>query len=162
MNCLFKLPRWVSFPAALSAAVGLVAACYPGGLAAAYADCRDASELTEAINQGRRTERQLCGTQARLRDRVEYKEELIAALVRGETTLAAVTDEFTEMNRANEPALLVQKMRYGDLEVAELSALNVLDFVDQRLPASGSGSSALRARLAAEFRQRFGHPAPGW
>jgi hypothetical protein len=159
---LFKLPRWVSVPVVLVVAVGLVAAFYPGGLAAAYADCRDARELTDTINKCRQAERQLSGTQARLRDRVEYKEELIASLIHGETTLAAVTDQFVEMNRANEPVLFAQHLRYGDMELTEMSARNVLDFVDQRLPATAAGSSAVRGRLAAEYHERFGHPAPGW
>lgn len=161
MNRLFRLPRWVSFPVALATAVGLVAAIYPGGLAAAYADCRDAGELTDTIQRGQQTGRHLCGQQARLRDRVEYKEELIAALIRGETSLAAVTDQFVEMNQANESVLFAQHLRYGDLEITEMSARNVLDYVDQRLPAV-TGSSALRVRLAVEFHERFGHPAPGW
>jgi hypothetical protein len=161
VNRLLNLPRWVSFPVALATAVGLVATCYPGGLAAAYEDVRDASELTEVVNKCRQTDRHLCGNQARLRDRVEYKEELIASLVRGETTLAAVTDQFVEMNHTSETVMAAQHMRYGDLELTEMTARNVLDFVDQRVPAD-AGSSALRSRLAAEFHERFDHRAPGW
>lgn len=160
-NRIWSVPRWVSLPVALTATVGLAATCYPGGLAAAYADVRDAHELTDTMDTSRRADRQLSGRLTRMRDRVEYKEELITALIRGETTLADVTDQFAEMNRSEEQVISLHQLRYGDLELTELAARNVLDYVDQREPAT-SGSSVLRSRLAAQFHERFGHPAPGW
>lgn len=162
-NRIWSVPRWMSLPVALAGTVGMAAVCYPGGLAAAYADVRDARELTDTVDTSRKADRQLSGRLTRIRDRVEYKEELISALIRGETTLADVTEQFAEMNRTEEQVLFLHRLRYGDLELTELSARNVLEYVDQRVPADPeSGSSALRTRLAAEFHQRFGHSAPGW
>ena len=161
MNRLVRIPRWSCFPVVVAVVVGLTATCYPGGLYAAYADLRDARELTDQLTEGRQTQKMLAGDMSRLRDRILYKEEMITALIRGETTLSAVTDQFTEMNRADETLLSVHRDRYGQRPLVELSACNVIDYVALRT-TDGDGTSAVRNRLRAEFQQRFGHPVPGW
>jgi hypothetical protein len=155
---LFTVPRWVSLPTAAAALVAVTAVCYPGGLSAAYADLRDADELNGRVEDSKSTARHLGDRLSTLRDRMDYKEELITGLVRGHSTLAAVTAEFVELNRDQEQGLFLQRMRYGDLELTELSALNVLDYVKQRVAADGS-SSVVMTRLYAEFERQFGHPA---
>jgi hypothetical protein len=156
---VFTLPRWVSFPVVLTALVGTAAVSYPGGLTAAYADLRDSGHLSDSLQTSRTTERQLGEKLSGLRDRIEYKEELITALIRGDATLAAVAGEFAELNRGDEQSLMLQRKRYGDLDEAELAAVNVLDYARSRV-GDDSGSAAVLARLRAEFHQRFGHPAP--
>jgi hypothetical protein len=94
-----------------------------------------------------------------LRDRLEYKEELINALIGGQVTLSAVADEFAQMNRDDEQSLMIQRKLYGDRDDAELAAVNVLDYVRSRV-GDGSGSSVVLSRLRAEFHQRFGHLPP--
>lgn len=155
---LFRVPRWVSLPVAAAALTALTAVCYPGGLSAAYADLRDADELNDRVQECKNTDRKLGDKLSTLRDRLDFKEELITGLVRGHTTLAAVTTEFVELNRNEEQGLFLQRLRYGDLELTELTALNVLDYVRQRVAADGA-SSVVMTHLLAEFEQQFGHPA---
>ena len=155
---LFSVPRWVSLPAAAAALLGLTAVCYPGGLSAAYADLRESGELTGRVEECKTADRKLGDKLSTIRDRMDYKEELITSLVHGHTTLAAVTAEFLEMNRHEEQTLVLQRLRYGDLELTELTALNVLDYVRQRV-AGDYELSAVMPHLYAEFERQFGHPA---
>jgi hypothetical protein len=156
---LFTLPRWVSFPVVLTALIVTAAVSYPGGLTAAYADLRDSGRLNDSLQSSRTTERQLGERLSGLRDRIDYKEELVTALIRGDVTLTGVADEFAALNRDDEQSLMLQRKRYGDLDEAELAAVNVLDYVRSRV-GDDSGTPAVLARLRAEFRQRFGHPPP--
>ncbi len=156
---LFAVPRWVSLPALAGVAVGLTAVCYPGGLSAAYADLRDAGPLHAAVDECRTTDRHLTARIGEVRDRMEYKDELITALVHGDLTLTAVTDEFAQMNHDQLRMLELQRMRYGAADETELAARNVLEIAASRVAADG-GSSVVMSRLRAEYQQRFGHPAP--
>lgn len=156
---LLTVPRWVSVPVVIGIITGLLAVCYPGGLSAAYADLRDAKGLTDKVNQCRENDRQMSGTLSEIRDRMGYKEELITALIQGETDLSAVTDEFVELNRGNECLHRIQRQRYGDVSEAELAARNVLEYCQQRTAPDG-GSSVVMSRLRVEYQKRFGHSAP--
>lgn len=156
---LLTVPRWVSFPIVVATLVGLMAVCYPGGLSAAYADLRDSQALTDCVNKCREDNRHMCNTLSEIRGRMGYKEELITALIHGQTDLASVTNEFAELNHGEENMLYIQRQRYGDVEETELAARNVLDYCQQRL-AAGGGSSVVMSRLREEYQQRFGHPAP--
>ncbi len=156
---LFTLPRWVTFPTVVGALVGLTAACYPGGLSAAYADLRDANQLNAAVDECQSNDQQLGHRMSGLKERIEYKEELVNALIRGQTTLAAVADQFAGAHHGNDKMLLVMRLRYGDLPETELAARSVLDYVRQRVAADG-GSSVVLSRVYAEYETQFGHPAP--
>lgn len=156
---LFRVPRWVSFPVVVGVVVGLTAFVYPGGLSAAYADLRDAAPLQAALDQSCHTDRQLSTQIGEVRDRMDYKDELITALIHGDISLTAVTDEFAQLNHANERMLRLQRDRYGDVGETELAARNVLDLTRVHLATDG-GSSVVMNRLRAEYQQRFGHPAP--
>lgn len=156
---VFTLPRWVSIPTVLTAVVVTAAVSYPGGLSAAYADLRDVGPLSDSVEKSRTTDRQLEERLTGFRDRLDYKEELVTALIDGHAPLTAVADEFAELNRGEEQLLRIQRKRYGDLEAAELAAVNVLDYVRSRV-GDDSGSSVVLSRLRAEFRQRFGHLPP--
>lgn len=156
---LWSVPRWVSVSLVVTVGIGLTAVCYPGGLSAAYADLRDSGSLHAAVDECRDTDRHLSGQLVEIRDRVGYKEELVAALVHGDLTLTAVTDEFAVMNHGHEQTLKLQRQKYGDVGETELAARNVLDYVRGHVAADG-GSSVVMARLLAEYEQRFGHPAP--
>jgi hypothetical protein len=156
---LWSVPRWVSLPSVLAVGIGLTAVCYPGGLSAAYADLRDSGSLHAAVDECRDADRQLTGQLVEVRDRVGYKGELVTALVHGDISLTAVTDEFALMNHGHEQALALQRRKYGDVGETELAARNVLDFARGHVSADG-GSSVVMARLLAEYEQRFGHPAP--
>jgi hypothetical protein len=156
---LFRVPRWVSFPVVVGVVVGLTAVVYPGGLSAAYADFRDAGPLQASLDESSVTDRHLSTKIGEVRDRMDYKDELITALVHGDLSLTAVTDEFAQMNRGNERMLNLQRMRYGDVGETELAARNVLELTRVHLSADG-GSSVVMTRLQAEYQERFGHPAP--
>lgn len=156
---LFTLPRWITFPTVVGALVGVIAACYPGGLSAAYADVRDANQLNESIEECKTTDRQMCHRMTNMKERIEYKEELVNALLSGQTTLAAVADQFAEAHRGDDKSLLLQRMRYGDLPETELAARGVLEYVRLRVAPDG-GSSVAMSRVYAEYEQMFGHPAP--
>lgn len=156
---LLTVPRWVSFPIVVATLVGLMAVCYPGGLSAAYADLRDAQALTDRVNKCREDSRHMGNTLSEIRGRMGYKEELITALIHGQTDLTSVTDEFAEMNRPEVNMLRIQRQRYGNVEETELAARNVLDYCQQRVAADG-GSSVIMSRLQEEYQKRFGHPAP--
>jgi hypothetical protein len=149
----------VSVPIVIVTLVGLMTVCYPGGLSAAYADLRDAQALTDKVNRCREDDRQMSGTLSGIRDRMGYKEELVTALIHGQTDLSAVTDEFVELNRGNECVLRIQRSLYGNVGETELAARNVLDYCQQRVAADG-GSSVVMSRLRVEYQKRFGHPAP--
>lgn len=161
MKRFLTIPRWVSVPAAAGFAVGLIALYYPGGLAAAYEDLRDSGELNQRLSEHTQTHRELDVELVRTRDRVEYKHQLVTALVRGETTLSAVADEFVELNRSDERILLVQRAQYGELGVDELAARSVLDFIEGE-GFGGETSSVVRDRLVREYEARFGRPPAGW
>lgn len=159
LRTVLTLPRWVSFPVVLASLVGVIAVCYPGGLSAAYADVRDANRLNATVEECKATDRQMGDRLGGLRERIAYKEELVNALVRGQTTLAAVTDQFAEMSRGDERAILLQRSQHGDLPETELAARGVLEYVRVRVADDG-GSSVVLSRLHAEYKQRFGHPVP--
>lgn len=156
---VLTLPRWVSFPAVIASLVGVTAVCYPGGLSAAYADLRDANQLNATVSECRATDEQMGDQVSGMRKRIEYKEELVTALIRGETTLSVVTDQFAEMNRGDERSLALQRLRYGDVPEVELAARGVIDYVRLRVAPEG-GSSVVLSRVYAEYEQRFGHPVP--
>lgn len=156
---LLTAPRWVSFPIVVGTVVGLMAVCYPGGLSAAYADLRDSQALTDTVNRCRKDDRQMSDHLSEIRERMDYKEELITALIHGQTDLSAVADEFAELNRGNECLLRIQRQRYGNVGETELAAQNVLEYCRERV-AADSGSSVVMSRLRAEYQRRFGHPAP--
>jgi len=156
---LLTVPRWVSFPIVITAIVGLMVVCYPGGVSAAFADLRDAQALTDKVNRYRQEDQRMSGNLSGIRDRMGYKEELIQALIHGQTDLTTVTDEFVELNRGEVTMLSSQRARYGDLGEVELAARNVLDYCQQRLAYDG-GSSVVMSRLREEYRKRFGHSAP--
>lgn len=156
---LFTLPRWITFPTVVGALVGLIATCYPGGLSAAYADLRDANQLNATVDECKTNDQQLVHRMTGLKERMEYKEELVNALIRGQATLAAVTDQFAEANRGNDQSHLIMRTRYGDLPETELAARSVLDYVRTRVAPDG-GSAVALSRVHAEFEHLFGHPAP--
>jgi hypothetical protein len=156
---LFSLPRWITFPTVVGALVGLTAACYPGGLSAAYADVRDAHQLNARVDECKANEREMSDRLSTVKERMQYKEELVNALVRGQTTLAATSDQFAEAHRGDDAALRLMRQRYGDLPEPELAARTVLDYVRQRTAPDG-GSSVAVSRIRAEFEHTFGHPAP--
>jgi hypothetical protein len=156
---VLTLPRWVSFPVVLASLVGAIALCYPGGLSAAYADLRDANRLNAEVEEYKANDRQMGARMCGVRERIEYKEELVTALIRGQTTLTTVTDQFAEMDGGDERSLLLQRAHYGDLPETELAARGVLEYVRIRVAADG-GSSVVLSRLHAEYERRFGHPAP--
>jgi hypothetical protein len=156
---LSSVPRWVRLSSVTTVGVGLAAVCYPGGLSAAYSDLRDAGPLHAAVNDCRDTDRHLTAQIGEVRERMDYKDELITALIHGDLTLTAVTDEFALMNHGHRQMLELQRLRYGDADETELAARNVLEITGSRLGADG-GSSVVMTRLRAEYQQRFGHPAP--
>lgn len=159
MKRITRLPRWLSYPVVVLATTGVVAACQPGGLPAAYADLQAAPKSMAVTDTCRQDDRHLTRQLARLHERVEYKEERIAALAAGGTSLADVTDEFVGLDREEGSLLAAQRRCYGDLEVNELTARSLLDAVGERV-FDEQGSSAVMTTLRAEFAQRFGHPAP--
>jgi hypothetical protein len=151
---------WVRVMTAAAAVSAVTAACYPGGLAAAYCDCRDAGEVSADLDQAAEQEGRLSAELAQCNDRWQYKEELVAALARGDTSLAAVTDQFLEMDRPYPALLAWKRAAYGDVGDTELSARVVLKWVETRRPAESAGGPVLRARLAAEYAERFDRPPP--
>ena len=163
MKSLFRnlvtAPRWASFPLVLTCVVALVAVVYPGGLSATYSDLRDANRLTSDLTQSHSSDRVLTGRLAQMKERVEFKEELVSALVRGQVSLDEVTDQFEEMNRGDDSSLQLMRLRYGSVGDTELAARSVLDYVRIRVAPDG-GSSVVLWRLNAEYQRRFGHPAP--
>jgi hypothetical protein len=159
MKRVFRGPRVIAVCVLVLLAVSGVAASYPGGLVGVYEDFRDANALNDTIAEAKQRHRRLTADITRLHDRMEYKEELIAGLLRGEESLAEVSGRFADLHHNDECFRDTHQLRYGPRADDELAACVVLDYVATRTP-SGSGTSVVRSRLRAEFEQRFGHPAP--
>ncbi|MCU0704350.1 MAG: hypothetical protein MUF18_10280 [Fimbriiglobus sp.] len=157
LNRTFSIKRWVYLPAVAAVVTVGLNLCYPGGLSAAFADLRDAPHLTATVEGCQSTDRQLNGKLSLLRDRMGYKEELIASLLHGRADLMTVVNEFAALNRDDSVIRSVHEMHYGELCEREMAALNVLDYAELRLLGDG-GSSVVLSRLRAAFELEFGHP----
>ena len=95
---------------------------------------------------------------ASVRQRMDYKEDLIRQLIAGRLTLQQVSEEFLRVNRQMEmPEVMNQiRLRYAGSGDEEKIARNVLEFVETRWQP-GADVGEVRERLHREFADRFGH-----
>jgi len=88
--------------------------------------------------------------------RINYKEKLVYQLIVGQTTLDLVAQEFLRLNREVPATLKTIRMQYPKASDEEGAALNVIDFILQRIVTPEQHTTVL-ARVGAEFRKLYGH-----
>src|SRR4029079_12957397 len=97
-------------------------------------------------------------------EKVVAKQEVTAALLRGELTLAGAAERFEAANGAHPVAIARLRALYPGAGDEELAYRQVLHFAhsDRRMPAAVV--AARLPRLAAEFRAPFpaAHPLADW
>jgi hypothetical protein len=101
------------------------------------------------------TQRKMDTQQHELAQRMMYKEVMITDLLAGKCTLAEVSDEFLRMNRELPSALTVIRSKYPAKSDEELSALNVLDYVNERLTREKHDPACV-VELHKQYFARFG------
>ena len=90
--------------------------------------------------------------------RIAYKNALITELLAGRATLSEVTDEFLRLNQDLPTAMVIIRAKHPVQSDEELSALNVLDYVAERIKHEPY-DPVLLADLYKQFLHRFGHDA---
>jgi hypothetical protein len=141
--------------AACAAAAGLVTYTYPGGMAAAYADLRDSSELSRRLSECECRRDQLNGRSSLVTERIALKEALVYELLDGRSDLDGVAEQFRQLNAQDERALVVLRSRYGQLSEEELATRNVLDYATARAKDRPTRSDSIET-LNRQVECRFG------
>lgn len=140
----------------VSAAVGGLALCHPGGPAALYADVANYQQNTQDLADTRETSRHLETATSDAHDRWRLKRELQDQLAQGSVPLSGAADAYLQAVLA-EPELLP---RFRDAVPAandqELMAVNLLRDVFAVLPVTEDR----RHSLLEQFRTTYGTDYP--
>ena len=155
MNRFLHLNRWLSIPLTVAGVIGWVALTYPGGLAAAYQDCRDSNELTEQFAESQRVQESLECRKEVIVERIANKEAAVNHLINGHASFQATIDRFVELYQEDETILTVLRHEYGDRSLEELAGRNVIAYVAKRKPPH---ATALLEQLRHEHESRFPGP----
>ena len=135
-------------------AVLAVAATYPNGLAALFADVRGAGDMDEVMKVEEQFQERL-SAQARLAGgRRRERERVIDALIAGRVDFARAIEQFVEVNSNDPYTLGILRFRFGDMPPDVLAALSVLSHLE-----SCQGEVGVKAtfdRACQQFASRFG------
>ncbi len=124
---------------------------HPTWAQAIGADVWNLPALNEQIRTEEAEDDRLADADETVRQRIAIKEAIVADLIAGRCTLAAATDQFTELNAARPEYLTVLRTEFAGETDREKFARNVIAFTLPRVAAPER--AALRARLDAELRR---------
>jgi hypothetical protein len=142
--------RWLIVPASALLIVAVVMA-KPGSREEVSDDeWKNADPETRAIRD------QMDSKQQSVSQRIAYKEALITELIAGRTTLHEVSQEFLALNREVPSAMFVLRWKFQVESDEEVSALNVIDFVTDRVSYKRLDPRILQD-IEQQFIARFGH-----
>jgi hypothetical protein len=110
--------------------------------------------LTEQLEQSRVERERLTAEDAEIHERMALKEQLVAELIAGHTTLPEVTSQFTAINAARPEYMAVIRVNYPGGTDEEKVAHNVIEYALPRLPDDAKRDRVL-ARLNREFHGMF-------
>jgi hypothetical protein len=147
--------RTAAIPAVLGATLALAAFTYPGGLACAYDDFRDLEEHRSAMARGKIDSAHYDATIVNLADRLALKDQIIAELVEGRTTLADATRQFMAINSSSDATRAAVEDNYRGATYEEKAARNVIEFVKSYLSTAPAPSNTPQ-RIEGQFRAVFG------
>ena len=99
-------------------------------------DVWNVPELEEELAAAARDRERMDGVNTTLLNRIAAKEAVIAELIAGRATLAEATSEFLSLNADRPEHLQMMRSAYPNRTDEERAALNVIDYVAQRVADS--------------------------
>ena len=134
----FPIPRWATILVSLAFVVGAVAFGYPGGIGSLCNDCGAEGGWRKLLSEGNAERQKMDVRAARISDRINFKEEVANALLRGEIEIESAVAQYEEVNRGDERLRETLKHRHGDLDDRRLAARNLQDYLKGRIPSTSS------------------------
>ena len=145
--------RWLVL--SLVTAVGLVVADRVGWAADAGLDVWNLRKLERTHAEQEALNAKYTDEYEAVSQRIVVKEELVADLVAGRTTLAVVTDEFVTLNRSDPAVMSILHNTFRASDPREVNARSVLEFAESHVFASAADKETALRPLYAEFARLF-------